>query len=83
MIVQIRSERNLSCLGENPRKALPTGMRRLAHPWNRLERGVPAALHFRGLSPEVAHYQGENITMSMPPDWRACLEALPGLPCPE
>jgi len=38
--------------GLSPQKALPNGkMRRLVHPWNRLERGVPAALHFCGLRP--------------------------------
>jgi len=47
--------RSKATSGVNPQKTLPNGkQRRLAHPCDRLERGVPAALHFCGLPPEVA-----------------------------
>jgi len=47
--------RSKATSGGNPQKTLPNGkQRRLAHPCDRLERGVPAALHFCGLPPEVA-----------------------------
>jgi len=39
--------------------------RRLVHPWNRLELGIHASLHFCKHSPEAARYQGMGIGTSL------------------
>jgi hypothetical protein len=50
--------------GVSLQKSLPNGKkRRLVHPWNRLDLGIHASLHFCRLTPEVAtnHCKGKPV----------------------